>query len=786
MRFLDDTPLPRKLPLVIVGLAVLCVVAAAISGMVLAGGALENAARDRLLTLQESKTEQLERYLGAIEEDLRITAANRQVATALVDFDTAFAAAGPDAVNALQDAYIADNPFPTGEKDELERADGPLAYHAVHGTHHSWFRQLLRERGYYDIFLINRAGDIVYTVFKELDYATNLATGQWADTDLARVWEAANGAPRESIAFTDFAPYGPSYDAPASFIATPVFAEGERVGVLAFQMPIDRINAIMGNRTGLGDAGISYVVGTDGLLRSELAGTDTVDILSLGADTAPVREALAGNHGVSVGDGLLGAPVIAAYGPLSFNGTDFAVVAEVPRSDALAAVDRIRTNTVIGVLAVIAILTPLSILLSRALARPILALAETMRRLAAGDTAVAVPGTDRGDEIGRMAEAVEVFRANAVEAENLARQAAADRARFEEERAAQEARIDTQVGEIVAAAAEGDFSKRIDADRLEGVLAGLGRGVNSLLDTVDSVMGELDSVLGALAAGDLTRRCESSHRGRFGEVAAAANATADRLSDIADSLKTSSNSIDTAVSEILDATRNLANQSEHQATRLDGTASAMEELTVTVRQNAENAKQAAERASAAHAQASEGGKVLSETVAAIRAIRTSSNRIQEIVEIISDITFQTNLLALNASVEAARAGDAGRGFAVVAQEVRNLAQRSGQASRDIKDLIDQSAGHVDRGVDLITRTDSALGDILQEVAGVSNIIAEFSAASQEQATGLEEVNRSVSGMEALMQQNQSMVAQTNASCESLFDQAEALKDQVRFFETGRG
>lgn len=783
VNLINNTSLKRKLPIAIVGVAALSVIAAAISGVVLSSNALVDAAYDRLRAVEESKSDQITRYLASIEEDLRSSSASPAVIGAMTAFDAAFSEIGPDAEAVLQAAYISDNPFDLGRKDELDRASEDTPYNRIHEEYHPWFRTFLRQRGYYDIFLLNLEGDLVYSVFKELDYATNMEDGEWRRTDLANVWRGSVGAAPDQITFYDFAPYEPSYDAPASFISMPVYDGNDQVGVLAFQMPIDRINEIMGSRAGLGDNGGAYLVGSDGLLRSDSPLTEENDILVTEGAPAATQRGLDGDLGVLRTTGFLGEFSVTAFGPLDFHDTHFAVVTELPVSEALSAVNLIRSLTIGGVVLLVIVLTPLAYLLSNTIANPVLGLAGRMRGLAEGDTDSDVIGADRGDEIGRMAEAVEVFRRNAIVARDTEAAAEQQRTEYEEARTRQEALIKSQVGDVVAAAIAGDLGKRIDTSRLQGVLGQLGDQVNGMLDGVSGVLSDLETVLSAVSQGDLAKRCSTDLGGRYGEIALAANATADRLQDIAASLQTSSVAVDDAIGVISRATHELTDQSEAQSRRLDSTASAMQELTVTVRQNADNAKQAATRAETAHKGAQSGGEVLQETVAAIRSIRDSSGRIQEIVEIISDITFQTNLLALNASVEAARAGDAGRGFAVVAQEVRNLAQRSGQASRDIKELIDQSSNHVDRGVDLITKTDAALSAILSDVETVSALITEISSASTEQASGLEEVNDSVSGMEQMMHRSQSVVAETNTACGTLADQADGLKEQVRFFRS---
>jgi len=210
----------------------------------------------------------------------------------------------------------------------------------------------------------------------------------------------------------------------------------------------------------------------------------------------------------------------------------------------------------------------------------------------------------------------------------------------------------------------------------------------------------------------------------------------------------------------------------------------MQEVTTTVKQNAENAQAANQLAATARDTAEKGSKVAEQTVDAMTQIEASAQKISEIVGLIDEIAFQTNLLALNASVEAARAGEAGKGFAVVAQEVRALAQRSANASRDIKSLIAASNGHVRSGAGLVGQAGQSLQDIVIAIKKVSDIVAEIAAASREQSTGLEQVNAAVTQMDELTQRNSALVEETSASAQALSNQAQELTEVVSFFRVG--
>ncbi len=225
-------------------------------------------------------------------------------------------------------------------------------------------------------------------------------------------------------------------------------------------------------------------------------------------------------------------------------------------------------------------------------------------------------------------------------------------------------------------------------------------------------------------------------------------------------------------------------RTEQQASSLEETASAMEQLTSTVRQNADNARQANQLSEGAQTTAREGSEIVGNAISAMEEISEASNKISEIVGVIDEIAFQTNLLALNASVEAARAGEQGRGFAVVATEVRNLAQRSATSAREIKDLIVDSVDKVKTGTELVNRSGAALDDIMNSVVKVGDIVAEISSASQEQAEGIDQINKTVASLDDLTQQNAALAEQTSAASVSMNEHAINMKAQVDFFRIG--
>ncbi|HEY2606363.1 MAG TPA: methyl-accepting chemotaxis protein [Paraburkholderia sp.] len=281
-----------------------------------------------------------------------------------------------------------------------------------------------------------------------------------------------------------------------------------------------------------------------------------------------------------------------------------------------------------------------------------------------------------------------------------------------------------------------------------------------------------------IAAGDLTQPVDTSRTNEIGRLFGGIKRMQDSLSTMVKAVHGSTESIDTGAREIASGNTDLSQRTEQQAASLQQTASSMDQLTGTVRQNAENARQASQLAVNASDIATRGGDVVGQVVSTMQDIATSSNKVVDIIGVIEGIAFQTNILALNAAVEAARAGEQGRGFAVVAGEVRSLAQRSASAAKEIKELIGDSVDKVQSGSALVGRAGSTMEEIVQAVRRVTDIMGEISAASEEQSTGIEQVNRAVVQMDEVTQQNAALVEEAAAAAASLEEQTRQLQNVV--------
>jgi methyl-accepting chemotaxis protein len=298
---------------------------------------------------------------------------------------------------------------------------------------------------------------------------------------------------------------------------------------------------------------------------------------------------------------------------------------------------------------------------------------------------------------------------------------------------------------------------------------------------------QTQKVVSAAKDNDLTQRIPLE--GKTGEIealCAGVNGLIDTMAQVVTEIKASASEVTNASAEISTSTTDLSQRTEEQAASLEETSASMEEISATVKKNAENAQQANQFAGETRTVAERGGAVVSDAVSAMARIEESSRKISDIIGVIDEIARQTNLLALNAAVEAARAGEAGRGFAVVATEVRSLAQRSSQAAKDIKDLITNSSSQVKDGVDLVNRTGTSLAEIVASIKKVADIVSDIAAASAEQATGLEQVNKALAQMDEVTQQNSALVEENAATAKTLESQAQAMDERVSTFRLDGG
>jgi methyl-accepting chemotaxis protein len=404
-------------------------------------------------------------------------------------------------------------------------------------------------------------------------------------------------------------------------------------------------------------------------------------------------------------------------------------------------------------LVAVALATAMMTTVARVVISPLREIRDAMLKLAGGDFNAVLPGLDRDDEIGAVANAVEKFKALAFE-----------KARSEADELVRRQQAEARTAQIEAQShAQAAAERAKVAEEQARAFRSLGVGLSKLSD------------------GDFTCHLSDEIPDAYRQIKDDFNTAVGRLREMIQAVADSTAAVADAAGAISSSTGDLSQRIEQQAADLEETSAAMEQISATVKTNAENARQADSLTSGTRTVADRGGKVVAEAVEAMSRIEQSSRQISDIIGVIDEIARQTNLLALNAAVEAARAGEAGRGFAVVASEVRGLAQRSSEAAKNIKGLIANSSERVHEGVSLVNRAGTALTEIVASINKVAGIVTDIANASAEQTSGLEQVNRALTQMDEVVQQNTALVGENTATARTLAEQSQAMSERIAFF-----
>ena len=622
----------------------------------------------------------------------------------------------------LQHQYIANNPNPLGSKEKLDAAQDETTYSKLHGKYHPIVRSYLQKFGYYDIFLCDlKSGDIVYSVFKELDFTTSLSQGPYAGTNFGRAFQlAANATSKDDVFLVDYQDYIPSYEAPASFISSPIYDGNTKIGVAIFQMPLDKIAAIMGERTGLGETGETYAVGKDLLMRnnSRFAEEDGKDVtFEQAVDTTATQKSFAGEAGQGIIADYRGEPVYSAWTPVTiYDGVQgqsqpitWALMSEIDEAEVKGPISFLAIAQQ-GLL-ILLLATVLGFGLIYFIAGRIKKQADSI--------------TDMLSMIG-----IGMFDARAEKITN------------------------DELGDVaVALNAMSDTTLSLIQSSDERA---------EIESSIESLIGEMEQI----ASGNLGVAAEV--RGDItGAIAGSVNHMAEELRSIVQRVQNASYMVTSSADEIVDASNKLSAESESQAARIGQTSNQVLSMTdqfQTVAKETENsvlvAKQARETATRGYdavANTVEGmdriREQVQQTSKRIKRLGESSQEIGEIVQLISDIADRTSILALNASIQAAMAGDAGQGFAVVAEEVERLAERSTDATKQIASLIktiqtetseaiadmEESTREVVEGSHLASQAGETLAEINDVSKSLEDMIQQVSTSALTQAKASQEI-----------------------------------------------
>ncbi len=858
-----------RIPLLLFGSAFIAALAVGVNSHIQSAGMLVQKDMESANSIARFRANVVKRIGEGFATDLRIMADAPTVREAY-DFLSGVYDNRATKDDALRRHYTERKP-PNGQtRADYLGEDDRSTYAIGHKRWHPLLKSMAREKRLYDLFLISPTGEVIYTVEKESDFATNLRTGPWRSTGLARAFEGALAkAAKDEVQFEDFEPYEPSAGEPASFLAKAVRDEnGQVLAVLGAQISDAAISTFVAGT--FDEDGISYAVGEDGRLRTPVESRGKHKLFSQTPLKALIEKAKAAGKPVAdFSTSIDGQEAYIALAPAEFIGRNWFIVADVTKNAIYAESNELARRNGIVAAIVISLLSIAAIFIARSITRPVNQMRDAVGRLASGESGE-IPGEGRRDELGDLARSLRQVHAAGVAAQQLksaldcasvnvivadeagkivycnpamisffSKHAKEFRQQFPnfsgeqmvgatldqfhrndqwQQRNVDDTRIrigsltiDLKVNRIhdaagkrigmitewhdvsaelaamrevtavVEAAVRGDFSGRIPEGDKIGAMRDLAAGQNRINTIVEAAMEDFSQTLRQVAEGDLMARVEGDHQGRFAQLASGINDTVQRLAETVATIQRSARDLNRAAGEINAGAADLARRTEEEASSLEETAATTEELAASVKQTADSSKEANELSDKGRKLASDGGGIVREAIQAMERIEEASRKITDIIAVIDDIAFQTNLLALNAAVEAARAGEAGKGFAVVASEVRTLAQRSGQAARDIKDLITGSAGQVVEGVRLVHATGRALDSIVSASGEVAQMIGMIHSAASEQAHGIEEMSSAVARIDEMTQQNSALAEQSAASASELMRQLEQLNALVATF-----
>lgn len=697
---------------------------------------LIDASEIRLETVAGNQSKQLDAYTLRVEQSISELSQNAAVAQALETMTTVVPTERDAIIQAFRREGVSEE-----ERASFNGEGLRLLYAIRHATINAAIASVWRNTRVSDIYVIDKTGLIIYTVTKGKNFLTSVKEPQNAAIkDLFDRIEAGKDGVVSTTGFT-----GGEND--SAMIGMPLavsnWGQLQRKGAVIMRIAADRIGAVVTpEETGktIDDA---VLLSADGKRRA--------GVLSGGADAAVSESLAALSNANNAGTVMAQTPagnIFYAYRPVSVFGQKHLLAIGQQESKVLAAANDLAFWATVATLAVLAIMTLIGIFVSASLTKPLTGLAGLMERLNGGENNIEIKAVSRGDEIGIMARALESFRQGILDKQRMEAESHRKSEELDEERAQRE------------------MEKARSAKELEEAVDALATG------------------LANLAAGRLDLRIDKSFVPSLDHLRIDFNNSMAGLEATISNIGESANAIRSGSGELKSASEDLSRRTERQAAALEEAAAALGDMTQAVNLSLSRCNVAVEATAGTMQDAHKSTAVVKEAIVAMERIETSSAKIRQIIDVIDQIAFQTNLLALNAGVEAARAGEAGKGFAVVAQEVRELAQKSAAAARDITTLIATSAGDVESGVALVLKTGESLEQIQKRIQSVNDQIGEIATASREQSGRLSEINASVNELDHVTQQNAAMVEETTAAAFSLSSEADGLTEQVGQFSVG--
>ncbi|ARO31610.1 methyl-accepting chemotaxis protein [Rhizobium sp. NXC14] len=659
-----------------------------------------------------------------------------------------------DARAELKKVFVTGNPNPADQREKLMKPEGPSGfYYSNHEQTQGEVARDLENTAFSDLLIADLDGSVLYSYKKDDDFAENLKSDAWKTTGAGVAF--AKAIENAAKATDDAAPTGFSglrVDAasgkPAIFYAVPIVKLGAAKGIILFKVRDDIISSILAKGIVQGSTARAAIVASDGSAIALDAGGKLATL-----DATPftfIKDALA-SSAMTVADFDRADGAARAYvRGIDYRGDRFLVVESVLLSELNAGSIEIATLLTmigLGVLVVMAVATGL---VTNFLFSPLARLAGVTRDVADGKLDSEIGSLNRKDEIGTMAKALARFRQSLIEGREL--EAASEETRLQAEQERQQNLAEREA----------------EAKSLQQVVEALDDGLHHL------------------ASGDLAYQIDTRFPNELESLRVNFNEALATLSETMTAIGGNSMAVRAGSEEMRTGADELAGRTERQAGSITETANAISAITQSVRRQIERAEQAERIARDAKKETTGSSQIMRETIAAMEAIQTSSRQINTIISVIDDIAFQTNLLALNAGVEAARAGESGKGFAVVAMEVRELAQRSSSAAKEISSLLQKSTHEVESGVALVEKAGVALTGIGAHVEAINGQINEIMESTRDEANTLREINNAVAELDAMTQQNASMVEETTAAIHRLATEALEMDRQLGNFTLPQG
>ncbi len=651
-----------------------------------------------------------------------------------------------DAKAELQRIFVTENPHPAGEREKLIKPEGPSGfYYSTHETTQTQVAAYLAGTSFSDMLIADQNGNVIYSYRKGPAFGENITGGNLAETGLGRVYQKSAEAAANSVddvVGVNFSGLSVGADANATdiYFAVPLVKLGGFKGSLMFQVKAEVFVNLLSKGIVAGSSQQAAILSGEGIGIALDASGKLTDIR---ADFA------------ASGDGIVVQPGERAEGPaliygrqISFGDQTFIVTESLTQAELAQGSVRIATILFIAGLVALCVLAAATWAFTRRLFAPLERLVAFTGAVADGKIDQPVENQERRDEIGSMARALERFRQALIEQQRLSVERREERARAEDER-----------------------RQRMEERDQEA-------------RTLQEVVETLDLGLDRLAAGDLAFRIEQRFPADLEGLRSNFNKAIETLSATLGGIGGNSVAVREGSEEMRAGADQLAERTERQAAAISQAATAIQEITSAVKTQIARAEEAERIARAAKDDTAMSGHIMRDTIAAMEAIQGSSQEINKIVSVIDEIAFQTNLLALNAGVEAARAGESGKGFAVVAQEVRELAQRSSNAAKEIANLLSKSRGEVDHGVKLVEKAGHALDGIGSHVLSINSHIGEIMESTREEAQTLVDINTSVNQLDAMTQQNAAMVEETTAAIHRLAGEAAEMDQRLGLFNLG--